>query len=861
MALAGTKALEVWCKRITTGYANVNILNMTTSWRSGLGFCAIIHHHSPELLDFNSLDPDDIFGNNSLAFSVAEQQLGIPSLLDPQDMVECELLDRLSILTYLAQYFQAFNSQNAVKANIRRNGSISNSSTSSDLTDAAKLQMKNPMIGRLSDPCKQCGKSVFILERLNVGGRILHRTCFKCARCQDQLTLASFYETETGQFCCEVCPDEETKERERTLRVNKDLAKLMAGDSGNSEEEDMSDTDGSIMSGVVGEITEKKDEEVISFNSIKGEDVNSNETGIVFTVNVDSLEKKIEHLELESSEKKTDMCDNDAFIENTEELETNTNELHFNVNNNNEVDIKEVENSQEVAENCDEVDSLREVNSICLEEIKHYTDIVDEHNEDSELYPEDKNPFGDEDECEEPPTNIQSDVFKQCDPIITSSIIESSNPFGSDLDSDEDDVKVQARITPCNTLGSSSISNTQLSSSLNPFGSDLSSDEEAPRARPSVSPTPSTRSTIISKKKRPAPMPPSHITPIPAPRLSLQNSSRSSSPGSTFQRKAKAAPDPPAETAKRLKDADNLNRRSQILEGIRNTTSPTPTQTSITIPEHSTDLSIEAVTSVRLQEEEPNKAEEGQWRKKKGPAPPRPIPPKRTVRKLARKAINQELFDIEVKQGGLERQGVKLEKTIREICAASDAEEGADRDSLGPEAEDLIIQLFDLVNEKNDLFRRQTELIYMKKENRLEEMHADCEYQIRVLMSKPECQRTDDDKMSEEKLIAKLVEIVTQRNEIVDCLEMDRVRELDEDTAIEDHMSNYAAVKPAELPKKGLNKILKRKKKKKDKDKDDEKDVDTSEMKDSSVEKPKKKSARKKLISLASKKLSFPPKK
>merc|ERR1719315_195639 len=266
------------------------------------------------------------------------------------------------------------------------------------------------------------------------------------------------------------------------------------------------------------------------------------------------------------------------------------------------------------------------------------------------------------------------------------------------------------------------------------------------------------------------------------------------------------------------------------------------------------------VSSSKGHEDEPNKSEEGQWRKKKGPAPPRPLPPKRTVKKLPRKAINQELFDIEVKQGGLERQGVKLEKTIREICAVSDAKEGADTDSLGPEAEDLIIQLFDLVNEKNELFRRQTELIYMKKENRLEEMHADCEYQIRVLMSKPECMRTDDDKMSEERLIAKLVEIVTQRNEIVDCLEMDRLRELDEDTAIEDHMSNYAAVKPEEN-RKTLSKMLRIKKKKK-KDKDNEKDVDTSELPAADDEaisaEKKKRSAKKKLLKYASKKLTFP---
>jgi hypothetical protein len=37
----------------------------------------------------------------------------------------------------------------------------------------------------------------------------------------------------------------------------------------------------------------------------------------------------------------------------------------------------------------------------------------------------------------------------------------------------------------------------------------------------------------------------------------------------------------------------------------------------------------------------PNKASEGVWKKKKGPAPPRPIPPKLQVKKLPRKAVNQ----------------------------------------------------------------------------------------------------------------------------------------------------------------------------------------------------------------------------
>merc|ERR1712062_47112 len=189
---------------------------------------------------------------------------------------------------------------------------------------------------------------------------------------------------------------------------------------------------------------------------------------------------------------------------------------------------------------------------------------------------------------------------------------------------------------------------------------------------------------------------------------------------------------------------------------------------------------------------------------------------------------------IEVKQQELERQGVELEKSIREVCEISDKErseaglDNNDRDSLGPEAEDLIVQLFELVNEKNELFRRQTELMYMKREHRLEEEHADIEHQIRVLMAKPDALRTPEDKDMEDSLIERLMATVSQRNEIVDCLEMDRLRELEEDESIEIHFGEYAAIKPDDDD----NTMLKKKKEKKKKDKayDADKDIDTSEI-------------------------------
>jgi len=918
MALQGTKALEAWCRRVTQDYPRVNILNMTTSWRNGLGFCAIIHHHCPHLIDFDSLDEDDVFRNNELAFCVAEQHLGIPSLLDPQDMVECELLDRLSILTYLSQYFQAFHSQ-SMQTRVRRLGSMSKSSSAnSDISEGSKKQV--PTVGRHSDPCRVCSKSVFILERLNVGGRILHRTCFRCARCDTQLSLAGYYETEAGEYCCELCPDEEHDEEKKVGQRTSEVIDQRASeeaDSGHSsddkdidEEEDDEEEEEEQSLQVAEQVGQEENVEKIDSGSVEKEDQvqDSQESSVI-----DGSDVKHEYVSVETT----------AFQPESETSFNESGDLNANVQShvplkagseNNLTDIC----SGNIDENDNNMNVFKEKNIITTEKVDATSKVVVDVE-----YPGDKNPFGDEDELElESNTcntnnathNISPEIIagaalqmnSTSDELANDSNVtkQSFNPFGSDFESEEEVQDSHKPTLPVQTSQSEitkpeSASN-KLSESLNPFGDGFTSDEEYSQG--SASPALSVRSRTKLRKKRRAPQPPGSnqttprsglppsgssyaqcgqiAVPVPAPRTSLASSARASSRLSTVSL-------PAAETAKRIKDENNMNRRSQILESIRNDNSARPDvpaalceanamqQSDIS---HSDTVSINQSDTFSLmsastttQSSGPSavgasqslspisdKADEGQWRKKKGPAPPRPIPPKRTVKKLHRKAINQELFDIEVKQGELERQGVKLEKSIREICDKND-EEGENRDSLGPEAEDLIIQLFDLVNEKNELFRRQTELIYMKKDNRLEEQHADLEYQIRIIMSKPEGQKSEEEQRREEKLIRKLVEVVGLRNEIVDCLEMDRLRELDEDTAIEDHMSNYAAVKPEET-KKSLSKILRIKKKKK-KDKDNEKDVDTSELPADdgtmSTEK-KKRSAKKKLLKYASKKLTFP---
>ncbi|XP_027203707.2 MICAL-like protein 2 [Dermatophagoides pteronyssinus] len=104
----GIDALEAWGRRITTGYQNVHINDLTTSWRDGLAFCAIIHYFRPDLIDYDNLKKDDILHNNRLAFHLAKEHFSIPELLDAEDMLKHIEPDKRSIALYLSEFYNYF---------------------------------------------------------------------------------------------------------------------------------------------------------------------------------------------------------------------------------------------------------------------------------------------------------------------------------------------------------------------------------------------------------------------------------------------------------------------------------------------------------------------------------------------------------------------------------------------------------------------------------------------------------------------------------------------------------------------------------------------------------------------------------
>jgi len=122
--LRAKDALLLWCRRQTAGYKYVDppgINGFTKDWANGLGFCALIHKFYPNAIDYSSLSPDNAADNLALAFSTAQEVMGIEPLLDVSDMLNPDEIDSNSVVAYLGEYFHHLA---ALEKNRKQGGQI-----------------------------------------------------------------------------------------------------------------------------------------------------------------------------------------------------------------------------------------------------------------------------------------------------------------------------------------------------------------------------------------------------------------------------------------------------------------------------------------------------------------------------------------------------------------------------------------------------------------------------------------------------------------------------------------------------------------------------------------------------------------
>ncbi|XP_070784724.1 protein-methionine sulfoxide oxidase mical3b-like [Enoplosus armatus] len=105
-SISQSNKLLIWCQEQTCGYRGVAVSDLTTSWKSGLALCALIHRYRPDLIDFESLDESSVEENTRLGFNVAEREFGISPLMTVEEMSSVGEPDSLSMVMYLSQFYQ-----------------------------------------------------------------------------------------------------------------------------------------------------------------------------------------------------------------------------------------------------------------------------------------------------------------------------------------------------------------------------------------------------------------------------------------------------------------------------------------------------------------------------------------------------------------------------------------------------------------------------------------------------------------------------------------------------------------------------------------------------------------------------------
>ncbi|XP_058164782.1 MICAL-like protein 1 [Dasypus novemcinctus] len=827
--MAGPRgALLAWCRRQCEGYRGVEIRDLSASFRDGLAFCAILHRHRPDLLDFDSLSKDNVFENNRLAFEVAEKELGIPALLDPNDMVSMSVPDCLSVMTYVSQYYNHFASPGQAGASSPKKGPAPSSPPSEAPTpvqpeDGAQDAELSP--GSLSEQgprrapsstCAACRQHVHLVQRFLAEGKLYHRHCFRCRQCSSTLLPGAYRSgPEEGTFvCAEPC------------------TRLGAGGPSGARPQ------------------RPPQPRQQPPQQLAGEDANAVEGGGPGPGAAAGAEARPQ-------------------VPTKPRLPSRPQELGSPPPGRPRPAPRKVsEGSAPTAPTPRPRSSLQQENLAeqgsggLVNGRLHETPVPKPRGTPklSERTPAPR---------KDPPwiTLVQAEPKKKPAPLPPSS---SPEPPGWRVNGEVGEGAQQSPAARPEPKPS------------NPFEED--GEEEPPAApSPATSPAPAhpeptpkslhpwygiTPTSSPKTKKRPAPRAPnasplalhasrlSHSEPsssTPSPALSVESLSSESSSQTTSgdlleppavpkssSEPAVHAPGTPSTTASLSTNSSlsssgelgqpSVDRTPQASPGPATSAggSPGPQPAKPCSGAAPTPLSLvgdrspapsPGTSSPQLQVK--SSCKENPFNRKASPAaspatkkaakgskPARPPAPGHGFPLIKRKVqadqyipeedIHGEMDTIERQLDALEHRGVLLEEKLR-----GGMHEGRE--------DDMLVDWFRLIHEKHLLVRRESELIYTFKQQNLEQRQADVEYELRCLLNKPEKDWTEEDQGREKVLMKELVMLIEQRNAIVNCLDEDRQREEEEDKMLEAMIKKKEFQKEAALEgkKKGKFKTVK----------------------------------------------------
>ncbi|KGL86581.1 MICAL-like 2, partial [Charadrius vociferus] len=776
--------------------------------------------------NFNSLSKENVYENNKLAFRVAEEELGIPALLDAEDMVALRVPDRLSILTYVSQYYNYFHGRSPIggMAGIKRPSSepqeqpLGKKAVSEPpkpvppkLPPAhpparAKPKETSPVAMRSgyctdsesgnipSSSCGICGNHVHLVQRYLVDGKLYHRNCFRCRQCWNVLLPGSYKAgPEPGTFIC-------------TSHQQPDNVQISGlRSTGNKPESTPAPTAARAFQKTA---EPKKSEQVLKKPSQEGL---ANSTKPSVSSSGSSGFKSVNTPWSSSPVNKPNDCKGTPLGNKTDHHEGTTSGPLFTTS---------TTKTQQARENF-----FRSLESSSNKTSDTKTQVPSSHG---------------------PGKTVSARTTTEISPVKAEKD-QARNHIAQAL---------AGSMTSPNRPGGLSSTGSSASSSGKFSPSSSQWQNPAPKAQSSK-----TGYTALKQEKITDPLPKSQAASKPADSLHKPESKGIKDAPETqtwlvslyliwyylamslllgSMNVGEDKSEGPTEWRSRLKpvaikDQDGSKKptdNSQVGTGspAHKETKPSP----LVVPSAKQDSGILAlrllwpsgafIWRATLPQGEGLASSGGFMKKKLIPSSDlikscqnseqgwedpgssakkeeegNQLKKSTTTCKLRpdylpEEEIQEKVRDIEKQLDELELKGVDLEKQLRG-CEGDESEDA------------LMVDWFKLIHEKQLLLRQESELMYKMKQQKLEEQQWNIEMELRHLMSKPEERKTPGEKKREKELLDSYLNTVNDRNNIVECLDEDRLREQEEDQMLADMIQRLDGSLESQEPDKKKNKF------------------------------------------------------